>query len=141
MRPVFRQLHAAVAWLLVGLIVVQVWLAGTAIPQLGGNGSFENHRNLGYGIGLVTLVLLLTALPTGLGRRRILQSLGILGLYIVQSSLPYIGVGAIEALHPVNAVVMFVVAFVYARAVWRERAGTTGLEPIRTADPVAVGRS
>ena len=121
MQSVMRQVHAGVAWLLVGSIVVQVWLAGAAIPQLGGTGSFENHRNVGYGIGVVTLVLLLTALPSGLGRRRILQSLGIFGLYIVQSSLPYIGANAIEALHPVNAVVMFVVSLVYARAVWRER--------------------
>ena len=122
MQSIVRQIHAAVAWLLVGSIVVQVWLAGTAIPQLGGNGSFENHRNVGYGIGLIALALVLTALPAGLGRRRILQSLGILGLYIVQSSLPYIGVNAIEALHPVNAAVMFVVSLVYARAVWRDRA-------------------
>jgi hypothetical protein len=122
MGALFRQVHAAVAWLLVGSIVVQVWLAGTAIPQLGGTGNFETHRNVGYTIGLIALVLVLTALPTGLGRRRILQSLGILGLYIVQSSLPYMGMNAIEGLHPVNAVVMFVVSLAYARAVWRERA-------------------
>lgn len=121
MTQVFRQVHAGVAWLLVGSIVVQVWLAGAAIPQLGGNGSFETHRDVGYAIGLVVLALFLTALPSGLGRRRILQSLGILGLYIVQSSLPYMGIGAIEALHPVNAVVMFVVAAWYARTVWNER--------------------
>lgn len=124
MQPLLRQVHAAVAWLLVGSIVVQVWLAGTAIPQFGGTGNFETHRNVGYLIGLVALVLVLTAIPTGLGRRRILQSLGILGLYIVQSSLPYMGVNAIEALHPVNAAVMFVVSLVYARAVWRDRAAT-----------------
>ena len=122
MQGMIRQVHAAVAWLLVAAILVQVWLAGAAIPQLGGNGNFETHRNVGYGIGLITLALFLTALPSGLGRRRILQSLGILGLYIVQSSLPYMGVNAIEALHPVNAIVMFVVSLVYARAVWRERA-------------------
>jgi hypothetical protein len=122
-QSIARQVHAAIAWLLVGSIVVQVWLAGMAIPQLGGNGSFETHRTFGYLIGLITLVLLLTALPTGLGRRRILQSAGIFGLYIIQSSLPYMGVAPVEALHPVNAVVMFVVSLVYARAVWRERAG------------------
>lgn len=122
MAPLMRQVHAWVAWLLVGSIVVQVWLAGIAIPQLGGNGSFATHRDFGYLIGLMALVLLVTALPSGLGRRRILQSLGILGLYIVQSSLPYMGIAPIEALHPVNAVVMFVVSLVYARAVWRERA-------------------
>lgn len=119
---VLRQIHAGVAWLLVGSIIVQVWLAGSAIPQLGGTGSFASHRDFGYLIGLITLVLFLTAIPTRLGRRRILQSLGILGLYVVQSSLPYMGMNAIEALHPVNAVVMFVVALLYARAVWRERA-------------------
>ena len=123
MQSVMRQVHAGITWLLVGAIVVQVWLAGMGIPQLAGSGaSFETHRNVGYLIGLVTLALLLTSLPTGLGRRRILQSLGIFGLYIVQSSLPYVGIGAIEALHPVNAVVMFVVSLLYARAVWRERA-------------------
>ena len=122
MTKIARQIHAWVAWLLVASILVQVWLAGSAIPQLGGNGNFETHRNVGYGIGLITLALFLTALPSGLGRRRILQSLGILGLYIVQSSLPYMGVNAIEALHPVNAIVMFVVSLLYARAVWRERA-------------------
>jgi hypothetical protein len=118
---VARQIHALVAWLLVASILVQVWLAGSAIPQLGGTGNFETHRNFGYLIGLMALVLFLTSLPTGLGRRRILQSLGILGLYIVQSSLPYMGANAIEALHPVNAIVMFVVSLLYARAVWRER--------------------
>ena len=122
MRSMVRMVHTWVAWLLVGAIAVQVWLAGMAIPQLGGTGDFEMHRNVGYLIGLVTLVLFLTALPAGLGRRRILQSLGILGLYIVQSSLPYMGVNAIEGLHPVNAAVMFVVSLLYAWAVWRERA-------------------
>jgi hypothetical protein len=121
MQSIMRQVHAGLAWLLVGSIVVQVWLAGLAIPQLGGNGSFATHRDVGYAIGLIVLVLFLTALPSGLGRRRILQSLGILGLYIVQSSLPYMGAAPIEALHPVNAVVMFVVSLVYARAVWLER--------------------
>jgi hypothetical protein len=127
MKGLFRQVHAAVAWLLVGSIVVQVWLAGAAIPQLGGNGVFSTHRDFGYFIGLVTLVLFVTALPTGLGRRRILQSLGIFGLYVVQSSLPFFdpGMSAVAALHPVNAIVMFVVSLVYARAVWRERAGST----------------
>jgi hypothetical protein len=123
-QSMMRLIHAAVAWLLVGSIVVQVWLAGAAIPQLGGNGSFETHKGVGYLIGLITLVLFVTALPTGLGRRRILQSLGIFGLYIVQSSLPYMGANAIEALHPVNAAVMFAVSLLYARAVWRERAAT-----------------
>ena len=114
MQSVMRQVHAGVAWLLVGAIVVQVWLAGAAIPQLGGTGNFETHRNVGYLIGLVTLVLLLTAIPAGLGRRRIGQSAGLLVLYVIQSSLPYMDPGlsaAAAALHPVNAVLMFGLSF------------------------------
>jgi hypothetical protein len=122
-----RQVHAAVAWLLVAAIVVQVWLAGSAIPQLGGQGSFGTHVDVGYGIGLIVLALLLTALASGLGRRRILQSAGILGLYVIQTLLPNIGVNAIEALHPVNAALMFFASLVYARTVWRERAGPPSL--------------
>jgi hypothetical protein len=43
----------------------------------------------------------------------------------VQSSLPYMGIAPIEALHPVNAVVMFVAAAWYARTVWNERMAAT----------------
>lgn len=121
MQPLMRQVHAIVAWLLVGAIVVQVWLAGVAIPQLGGQGGFGTHVDVGYSLGLVVLALLLTALVAGLGRRRVLQSAGILGLYVIQTLLPNIGVNAIEALHPVNAALMFVASLLYARAVWRER--------------------
>lgn len=119
MQSMARRVHAVVAWTLLVLIPIQVWLAGAAIPQLGGDGSFETHRTVGYVIGIVALLLVLTALPSGLGRRRILQSLGIFGLYVVQSSLPHLGTNEIEALHPVNAVVLFIVALVYARAVGR----------------------
>jgi uncharacterized protein DUF6220 len=124
MRQVFRQIHAWVAWLLVAGIVLQFWLAGSAIPQLGGTGSFETHQGVGLLVGLITLVLFLTALPAGLGRRRVLQSLGFVGLFVVQSSLAYMdpGLPAVAALHPVNGLLMFVLSLLYARAVWRERA-------------------
>jgi hypothetical protein len=105
-------------------IVIQVFLAGLAIPQLGGNGSYATHRDFGYLIGLIALVLLLAAVAAGAGRRRIGQAVGLLVLYVVQSSLPYMdpGLPAAAALHPVNALVMFGLGIWYARQVWRERA-------------------
>jgi hypothetical protein len=120
-----RRVHAWLAWVFVGAILVQVWLAGAAIPQLGGNGSFEVHRNFGYAIGLLSLVQVLLAAAARMGRTRILQSLGLFVLYIIQSSLPYMDpdLPAAAALHPVNAVVMFGLGFWYARQVWRERVG------------------
>ena len=123
-----RQVHAVVAAIFVGAILIQVFLAGLAIPQLGGNGNFETHAGVGYLIGLITLVLFITAIAAGMGRRRILQSLGFVGLYVVQSSLPFMddaGLPAVAALHPVNALVMFGLGVVYLRQVWRERAAAT----------------
>ena len=127
MQSMVRQAHAVVAWLLVVAILVQVWLAGSAIPQLGGNGSFATHVGFGYLIGPLVLVLVILAIAARLGRRRILQAGGLLVLYVIQSSLPYMdpGLPAAAALHPVNALVMFGLAFWYARSAWRERAFVT----------------
>ena len=125
MSTVLKQAHAYLAWVFVASVVVQVFLAGLAIPQLGGNGSFGDHRNFGYLIGLLTLVVLLAAIAARAGRRRILQAAGLLVLYVVQSSLPYMdpGLPFAAALHPVNALVMFWLGVLYARQVWRERQG------------------
>jgi Family of unknown function (DUF6220) len=119
-----RTVHAwvAVAWV-VGLIV-QVFLAGLAIPQLGGNGNFSSHQGLGYALGLVALALVVTAAAARLGRERVLQSLGLLGLYVIQTILPNLdpGLSIAAALHPVNAMLMFAGSLWYARQVWRDRA-------------------
>lgn len=124
MKVLLRQVHAWLAWVFVASIVVQVWLAGSAIQQLGGNGSFATHRDFGYLIGLLSLLLLLTAVAAGAGRRRIGQAAGLLVLYVVQSSLPYLdpALPFAAALHPVNALVMFWFGVLYARQAWRERA-------------------
>lgn len=123
MGPIIRQAHAVAAWLIVAAIVAQVWLAGAAIPQLGGNGSFAVHVDFGYLIGLFILILLILAIVARAGRRRIGQAAGLLVLYVIQSSLPYMdpGLPAAAALHPVNALVMFGLAVWYARSAWRER--------------------
>ncbi len=130
MKSVLRQVHAWVAWVVVGAIVVQVLLAGLSIAQLGGSGSFVTHVDVGRIFGVVFLLLVVTALLAGAGRRRVLQAAGLLGLFAVQSFLPYmdeaLGLPIVAALHPVNALVMFGLAVLYARAVWRERSVAAG---------------
>lgn len=123
MSLLLRGVHAWAAWAFFASLLIQVWLAGSAIPQLGGNGSFVTHRDFGYLIGLFSLILLIVAAVARAGRRRIGQAAALLGLYVVQSSLPYMdpGLPAAAALHPVNAVLMTGLAFWYARQVWRER--------------------
>ena len=124
MNQTLRQVHAWVAWAFVATIVIQVFLAGLAIPQLGGNGNFGSHQGFGYSIGFVALALALSAVAARAGRRRILQSLGLLVVYVIQTVLPNLdpGLSIAAALHPVGALILFGLGTWYARQVWRERA-------------------
>ena len=123
MNPMLRRIHAWVAWVFVASIVIQVFLAGLAIPQLGGNGNFGTHQGFGYLIGLIALALVVTAVIAQVGRRRILQTVGILVLYVVQTILPNLdpGLSMAAALHPVGALLLFALGGWYAWTVWRER--------------------
>ena len=127
MNSMFRQVHAWLAWAFVVAIVIQVFLAGLAIPQLGGNGSFSTHQGFGYAMGLIALALLIAAVAARAGQRRILQALALLGLYIVQTILPTLdpGLSIAAALHPLNAMFLFLLSIWYARQAWRERAPAT----------------
>jgi hypothetical protein len=116
------RVHAAAAWLYVAAIVVQVFLAGAALAQLGGSGDFRTHVDFGYTIvGVVALAVVITAVIARVGRRSILITVGLLVLYVIQTMLPYAktSVPAIAALHPVNAAVLFALALWYAWQVTR----------------------
>lgn len=124
MRQVLRQAHAIAAWLLVFGIIVQVFLAGAAIANLGGSGNFSTHIEFGYtGIGLIALLVLLTAIAAQRGRRDILLSFGLLVLYVIQTALPAFkgSLPSLAALHPVNAMLLFALATWYARRAWLRR--------------------
>jgi Family of unknown function (DUF6220) len=116
---VLKRIHGAAAWLFVAAILVQVFLAGAAIAQLGGSNDFSTHRDFGYGVvGVTALVLVVTAVLARAGREAILICLGLFGLYIVQIFLPNV-TGVVAALHPVNALLLFAFAVWYARRAWR----------------------
>lgn len=117
-----KRLHGAAAWLFVGAIIVQVFLAGAAIAQLGGSNDFSTHVEFGYTeVGLAALLVVVTALIARAGRQAILVSLGLMGLYIVQTLLPAAkgSIPFVAALHPVNALLLFGLAVWYARRAWR----------------------
>ena len=124
MGAIARQAHAWAVWAFVAAIVVQVFLAGAAIADLGGSGDFATHREFGYtAVGIVALVVLITAIAARAGRRNIGISFGLLVLYIVQTSLPAFkaSLPQVAALHPLNAMFLFIVAIWYARVAWRNR--------------------
>jgi hypothetical protein len=113
------KVHAAAAWLFVAAIVVQVFLAGAAIAQLGGSNDFSTHREFGYTeVGIAALLVVVTGVIARAGRRAILLSLGLMALYIVQTLLPNV-TGVVAMLHPVNALLLFALAVWYARRAWR----------------------
>jgi hypothetical protein len=111
-------MHSAAAWLLAASVIVQGYLAGAALPLLGGNGDFSAHIGVGYSVpGLLALIVLLTAVVARLGRTQIALSAGLLVLYVIQTSLPYFDQSspAIAALHPANAFLLFGAAIYVAR--------------------------
>ena len=109
---------ALAAWLFAGLAVVQVYLAGSAVIDLGGSGNFELHRNFGYLIGVLTLLLIVLALAGRMPLRVIAASALLLGLMIVQSILVAVKGSSpnIAALHPVNGFLIVTLAWWLA---WR----------------------
>jgi hypothetical protein len=117
----WRRLHAWAAILWVVAIIVQVFLAGQAIANLGGSGDFDTHISVGYTIGIVQLAVLVLAFPARMPRRDILISAGILVLYVVQTLLPVMkSVSPLfGALHPLNAMLLFTVSIWYAWHAWR----------------------
>jgi mercuric ion transport protein len=119
---VLVRVHAAAAALFVAAIVVQVFLAGAAIANLGGSGDFGTHIEFGYtGIGIAALILIVTAFIARRPRVDIGMTFLLLVLYIVQISLPGLRTSAswLAALHPVNALLLFGIAAWYARREWR----------------------
>jgi hypothetical protein len=123
---VLLRVHALAAVVFVVAIVVQVFLAGTAIANLGGSGNFETHIEFGYTwMGIATLVLVVTALAARRPRRDVGITLGILALYVIQTVLPNFRTStpALAALHPVNALLLFGIAAWYARRTWQVAMG------------------
>jgi len=117
----WRRLHAWAAILWVVAIIVQVFLAGAALGNLGGSGDFATHRDFGYTIGIVQLIALVLAFPAHMSGRDKAISAGILVLYIVQTILPPLRATLpfIAELHPLNAMILFTLSVWYAWHAWR----------------------
>jgi hypothetical protein len=117
---VLLRVHALAAIVYVAAIVVQVFLAGAAMANLGGSGNFTTHVEFGYTwLGIASLVLVVTALAARRPRRDVGIALGILVLYVIQTLLPTFRTSspALAALHPVNALLLFGLAAWYARRI------------------------
>lgn len=123
MRPIARNLHAVVAIVLVVALAVQVWLAGRGVfesPTV-----FATHRDFGYALSLLPIVLLVLGLLGGMGRRVAIMAALIFGLFILQSVFVAMkATPGIAALHPVNGFLILLVAILLTRDSWSMRTAT-----------------
>lgn len=110
---VSRVVFAALAWLFVGLVVLQVFYAGMGL--LGGAG-MRQHVDFGYVVAAVPLLLVISGAIARAGRLA-WWSAGLLLLSQVQTILPWFSedIPILAALHPVNALAIFWVALLVAR--------------------------
>ncbi len=75
-----RWAHVIAAWLFAAGVLVQGFLAGTALPQLGGSGDFGAHIEFGYTVMfLLAAAVLVTALLVRCPRPQVGLSVLLLG--------------------------------------------------------------
>lgn len=120
-RRIARPIHLVASWLLVAGLLVQVFLAGMGV--FAGTRNFATHRDFGYLLELLPVVLVITAVVGGFGRGPAIAAGVMFGQFILQSilvlqrdSLP-----AIAALHPVNGFLILLIAIWVARDAWQAR--------------------
>ena len=122
-----RTAYLVIAWLLVGCLFVQFFLAGLGVFASPAN--FATHRDFAYLFGWLALINAIVAWLAGLPRRFILLALlafflmGFQSVFVLlRSSSP-----AFAALHPVNGVVITLISLKLAldvRAYVRAPLGT-----------------
>jgi hypothetical protein len=129
-----RVLHHVLAWALVAGVAVQVFLAGLGV--FSGAANFATHRDFGYLLELLPILILVAAAVGRLGRRQVIMPLVIFGLFILQSVFVALreSTPAVAALHPVNGFFIAYLAVQLAREAWaRYRSGT----PASVTSPAA----
>jgi hypothetical protein len=103
-----RLVYAAAAWLFVGAVVVQVFLAGLGL--FAGAKNFDLHAFFGFTVvHLISLLLVILGALGRVGRRNMWLGVLLFVLIGVQVSLPGLrtDLPLAAAIHPVNALLIF----------------------------------
>ena len=116
-----RIAYALLAWLFVGGVVFQVFLAGLAL--LVDPVRIGEHRALGHVVLTIPYALVAAGLCARLPRRLLSLTALLLGLSLVHSAFVYVptnsDVGFLRAFHPVNALLLFWLGLSLARGAVR----------------------
>ena len=132
-RSFARTAYPVVAGLFVACAVIQVFLAGLGVFD--DPSSFITHRNFGYMIGWLTLVLLVVALVGRMPRRFVGLAVLLLVLFSLQSVFVALreDMPAIAALHPLNGFFILAVAGIATWTSWKARAMAPTSQPAATS--------
>ena len=114
-----RYAFLGLVWLYLAGIVVQTFLAGTALFSPGGD--FELHRTLGYILHLVPILLLIVAAVGRVGREILLWTAALLIVQGIQPLLPMLraDMPLVAALHPVLVLAIFWLGVTLGLKAWR----------------------
>ena len=125
-----RFLFNVVAWIFVGCVAIQVYLAGLGVF---GTGGFGPHQAFAA-FGLLTIVMLILAIVGRAPRWVIGAPVLIFGLFVVQAFLAYArSTPNLAAFHTVNGFLIGLISLVVA---WRTR---DWLRPPKPAPPEQPG--
>lgn len=121
MRSIARTGYLVVAGAFIVGLAAQVFLAGLGVFD--SPTAFATHRDVGYALSIVPIVLLLIGLVGRLGRRLAILAAVIFGLFILQSVFVAMRDSSptIAALHPVNGFLIAFLAVMLAREAWLMR--------------------
>lgn len=124
---------AAAAWLYLAGVVVQVFFAGASLFELT---DWTAHSGLGWLLGSLPILLLVLALASRVDRRTVWLTIGLTVAAFIQPELAAARDEApvVAALHPVNAMLVFWLAWTVARR------STTRARPLpdRASGPLAA---
>lgn len=124
MRSIARTVYLVVAWAFVAGLAAQVFLAGLGVFD--SPTAFATHRDVGYTLSIVPILLLVIGLVARLGRRMAILAAVTFGLFMLQSVFVAMrgSSPAIAALHPLNGFLIFLLAIIVARDAWLSREAT-----------------
>lgn len=126
-----RLAFAALAWTMAAMVVIQVFWAGMA---LFGTGDFSLHREFGYWLSGLPLLILIAAFVARAGRATILHVAALFVVTFVQTILPILraDLPVVAALHPPTALLIFWMTLGTARrATALVRADRRGAEAVQ----------
>lgn len=109
-----RRIFAVASWVFLGAVLVQVFLAGAGLFKLT---DFTLHTDFGWLLSAMPIVLVVLARMARVDRRTTQLTVALLAVAIIQPELAAArhDYPVVAALHPVNALLLFWLAWLVAR--------------------------